>query len=603
MKSILFVAVVCIVATSMSFAQADDGKVTHVTLYRNQAMVTRTIDLESGEGNSQIVVGNLPENIVADSLFAEGSEAVEIRAVQFRTRAVGDSPREEVRALQEKIQAAQDSLALNQKSVELLAKQSAYLDKLEGFVAPTATTEMSKGVLDAESLERVTTFSFQKREEIAEKQIQLAKEQRELNATLQLLNRQLGEISNGSSKTVREAVLFIQKHDDSEQEIRLNYLVNQCGWSPTYTIRSTEGAENARLEYNGLIHQMSGENWENIQLTLSTASPALSASSPGLAPLHVTLTGGMNQQGQTGFQNPTKVQIEQIFSDQQQAIVGNRNATSYAEFNESNWGLNDAANKVACLELISPSDAIDDIRVQMDQMSEEPSLNYLLKNNVSLTSRHDRQMVRIVQTELPSESYHVATPVLTNYVYREAEITNDSNEDFLGGPITVYLDGKFVGRGEITTVARGQTFVVGFGADPQLRTRRELVEREDGINGGNRELKFNYRLVVENFKDSDVPIRLIDRIPTSRAGENIRVTFNTSSKDLSKDELYLRAEHDAGILRWDINVPAKAIANSSHDITYTFTVEHDRNYIVSLPGSVNQMKQELETLQRVRSKR
>ena len=61
--------------------------------------------------------------------------------------------------------------------------------------------------------------------------------------------------------------------------------------------------------------------------------------------------------------------------------------------------------------------------------------------------------------------------MLTSYVYREAELANSSDQDLLAGPITVYLDGRFVGRGEIPTVA-GQTFVVGFGADPQLRARR-----------------------------------------------------------------------------------------------------------------------------------
>ena len=582
----------------------NNGKVTHVTLYRNQALVSRTVDIAGEPGNSEIIVGNLPENVVPDSLFAEGSADLEIRAVQFRTRAVGDSPREEVRVLQEELQSKQDQLALNAKNVELLNKQSSYLDQLEGFVAPTATTELSKGVLNAEALERITSFSFDKREQIAAKQIELAKEQRELTHEADLLRRKLSEITNGSTKTVREAVLFIHKSDAAEQSLRLNYLVNQCGWSPNYTIRSNEDNENAKIEYNGLIYQMSGENWEDITLSLSTASPALSASAPGLAPLQVTLSNyGAQQQHANMPDNPTKGQIEQIFNKQRQANLDNQNATNYKDFNESNWGLNDAANEFACLELICDVDVIDDLKSQIEQMSEEPSLNYELQNVVSLPSRNSRQMVRIIQSDLPSKFYHVATPVLTNYVYREAELTNNCAEDFLGGPITVYMNGKFVGRGEIPTVARGQTFVVGFGADPQLRTRRELVDRNDGITGGNRELRFNYRLVIENFKDTDIPIRLVDRIPSARDDSDIRVTFNTSSTDLSDDELYQRLERGEGILRWDVDVPAKSIANSSHEISYSFTVEYDRNYIVSLPGSLNQLKQDFERLQRVRAKR
>ena len=47
-----------------------------------------------------------------------------------------------------------------------------------------------------------------------------------------------------------------------------------------------------RIEYNGLIQQMSGEDWSDVKLTLSTASPALSAAGPGLAPFRLTLVPG-----------------------------------------------------------------------------------------------------------------------------------------------------------------------------------------------------------------------------------------------------------------------------------------------------------------------
>ena len=80
---------------------------------------------------------------------------------------------------------------------------------------------------------------------------------------------------------------------------------------------------------------------------------------------------------------------------------------------------------------------------------------YRLDGRVSLASRSDQQMVRILQNTFPSRSYHVATPILSSYVYREAKLTNSSSEDLLAGPMTVYLDGRFVGRGEISTVARG----------------------------------------------------------------------------------------------------------------------------------------------------
>ncbi len=167
-------------------------------------------------------------------------------------------------------------------------------------------------------------------------------------------------------------------------------------------------------------------------------------------------------------------------------------------------------------------------------------------------------MIRILQTALESRFYYVATPVLTSFVYREAELTNNSQEDLLAGPVTVYLDGRFVGRGEIGTVARGQKFVVGFGADPQLRIKRELADKGDKVQGGNRELNFNYRLVIENYKTEAVTVRVMDRLPHSDKSNEVRITMGEMSTELSKDAQYLRVDRPKGILRWDVPVPASS---------------------------------------------
>ena len=277
-----------VMATDARSSAADvkktDGRVTHITLYRGQARITRTIEVEGKKGSVEVVVGELPEQIVAGSVFAEGGDKTEVRAVQFRSRAVGEEPREEVRNLDAAIEDLTDKIALNKKSLELLDKRTQYLDKLEGFVAPTAMAELSKGVLDAEALERITKFSFEQRKTIAEEQVKLAKEARDLQKQSSLLDRQRAELTGGASRTVREAVLFIQKHADGKDTIRLNYLVSNCGWSPTYTMRAGEDRKEVRVEYNALIHQMSGEDWRDVSLTLSTASPALSAFSAAVAP-------------------------------------------------------------------------------------------------------------------------------------------------------------------------------------------------------------------------------------------------------------------------------------------------------------------------------
>lgn len=590
-----------------------DSKVTEVTLYRDQAQVTRELKVEGAAEAREIVVGDLPENVLPNSLFAESSEGIEVRAVQFRTRAVGSSPREEVRALETKQREIEQKIALNQKQTDLLKGQSKYLDKLENFVAPTATAELSQGVLDAAALKEVTEFNFAKREEIAKREIELTSELRLLQKEHELVNRQKAEITNGSSKTVREAVLFLQKNNDAAGSVRLNYMVSSCGWSPSYTIRAEGSRDQARIEYNGLIHQMSGEDWRDIRLTLSTASPALSSSGPGLAPFKLTLVPNPNaapnsapmmQQAQMGqVLGRDSQQLKMIYSKQREAIYAVQNSLNNRDNFANSWGLNDTVNQLSCVELISEPSVAKNLQSRMEDGGEQPSLSYTLASTVSLTSRNSQQMVRIMQTDLSSEFYHVATPILTSYVYREAELNNDSKEDLLAGPITVYLDGRFVGRGEIPTVARGQTFVVGFGADSQLRTRRELADKNTKINGGNREIALQYRLVIENYKDTPVNIRVSDRLPNVGSDKDINVTLLDPKVPLSEDKVYLREERPKGILRWDTEVPARAVGETIHEISYQFSMEFDRKYQVAVAGDRQEQQQEFEEMQMNRIKR
>jgi uncharacterized protein (TIGR02231 family) len=296
-------------------------------------------------------------------------------------------------------------------------------------------------------------------------------------------------------------------------------------------------------------------------------------------------------------------QLDGLNSQRTEFGAAVNNAVTFADTNRLSWSLNEYACTVQQLELNGDATALSVLRSEGDDQRDGPSLSYKLGGGVSLASRSDQQMVRIMQTNMDSQFYHVAVPVLTSYVYREAELKNSSDEDLLGGPMTAYLDGRFVGQGEIPTVARGQKFVVGFGADPQLRTRRELVDKTDSVQGGNRETRFEYRLVVENFGNQPTPVRVIDRLPHSEDTDDIRVALGDTSDPVSADKLYLREERPMGLLRWDVDAAANAAGEEARLITYNYTVEYDRQYVVSSPTSKQTLQEEFERLQRERQKR
>src|SRR5687768_9501491 len=69
-----------------------NSKIESVILYRGQAQVTRTFAVEGDPGKVELILSDLPEQIIPDSLFSEPGEGLAVRAVRYRTRAVGVEP-------------------------------------------------------------------------------------------------------------------------------------------------------------------------------------------------------------------------------------------------------------------------------------------------------------------------------------------------------------------------------------------------------------------------------------------------------------------------------------------------------------------------------
>jgi hypothetical protein len=265
------------------------GSIESVTVYRGQALVTRPLDLAQAAGLAEVVVTDLPPRVLAGSLYAEGGGGVQIRSVQFRTKPVAQDVREDVRKIDAEILGLGDRLAEINAGVQRLAEQRAYLDKVENFIAPTAQVEMSKGVLDADTLTKLADYSFKQREALSKQALDLAKQTRDVQAALEQKQREREKLTAGSARTVNEAVVFLNKEGAGAGTLRLRYLVDSATWTPSYNARGDAKAGGVTLEYFASVSQMSGEDWEGVRVELSTATPAMIAKGPDLTPMLVSL--------------------------------------------------------------------------------------------------------------------------------------------------------------------------------------------------------------------------------------------------------------------------------------------------------------------------
>lgn len=580
-----------------------EGVITDVTVYRGQAMVTRKINVAGPGGLTEIVVTDLPAHVVPSSLYAESTDGVAVRSLTYRERPIDADVRKEVQAINEKLKTLSRQMQANRNELNTLQRQSAYLDQVEQFTASTSTADLNRGVLQPGVVKDMSTYLFEQRKRIADRSFELDQAHQDLNAQVELANRERNQITGTSSRTAREAVLYLDVTDAKGGTVAVNYLVNNANWTPSYTARLDSDAGKLQLEYLASVEQLSGEAWNDVRMTLSTATPSLTARAPKLDQFTLSLEQ-MTQQAMQQMQadefaaNYKQLQNRKIVADNfrnnapaPQAGAAVPLSTTTADSRVSlPWQrgqqpekdvlavfdkeLNDIACSIQLLEY-GQSDELSKAIVANKQVTESLSVSYQLPSRITLTSRNGQQLLTVRALDLDAQPYLIATPVLTDFVYEEAATRNASDIVLLAGPIASYLDGQFVGRGELPSIAAGEQFTIGFGADSSLRASRQLVKSDEQIQGGNRVVEILYRLTVENFNGGDMPVRVFDRIPTADE-KKIKISLVATNENISDEQTYLDTLRKKGILRWDLTVPAGSSGAGSTTVEYTLRLEYDK---------------------------
>lgn len=570
------------------------GKLHAVTVYRGQALVTRLVEIPGPAGLHEVIVTDLPEHVVPGSLYAESADGVQVRSVLYRQRPVTQDVREEVRKLDDQIRQLNDKIAANAQSMQLLAERRALVEKLESFTAPTSSVELTKGVLNPTTMKDMATYLLEQRKINSDEEFKLKLARRDLEEQLALIQRQRDQVAGASARTAREALVFVNLQKPNGQLV-LRYLVNQATWEPSYTVRAGSDRSNVTVEYQASVQQMSGEDWNNVTMTLSTATPSLIAKAPKLDPLQLELAA-LTQQVELKHAEAEKL-VDELNTLQLQTAQSRKIAYPYqragggrpgedraqaaerdaAAFDDS---LNDIACRIQVLEWGAPGDMKKSREKIAKPTVDSVSVTYQLAGHTSLPSRSDRQLIQIASMQMRGDFYKLAVPLLTDAVYDEAVITNAGTMVLLAGPAASYLNGEFVGHGEIPTVAVGEQFTLGFGIDSSLRASRELIEKFETLQGGNRIVDLTYRLAVENFGETPAKVRLLDRKPMSN-GSEVRSTLISAKPEISSDSNYVQTDQKKGILRWDIEVPAQAIATSAAAVEYQLRLEYDKQMTIT----------------------
>jgi hypothetical protein len=581
------------------------SRIVQVTVYPNSALVTREVDVPAGTGVVELVVNPLPQHTVNSSLYSEGNDKARVLTTRFRTRPVAEDTREEVRKLEDECHKLQQGAQKVQADLKACEANMNLLGKLETFTAASTTHATEKGKMDADATIQLTKYVMEGRSDRTremvglQQQLEINKEQHEFAA------RKLRDLTSGSSRIERDAVIVVDKTDPAPGKVKLSYLVDQAAWHPQYKMRAGKtGTDPVQVEYLAAIMQQTGEDWTNVTIQLSTAQPMLNATPPDLNVLAVTVvprgavvSGGpmppMGQQlareGKDGkgdflapaFANPGEPSMDTAKKLTEAARGLRSEAQKDVNVKNSQRG-NEIYNYAAALEqardlvLVADEKKTGAGHLASSNKNEGPSVTYALPHRISVPSRNDEQVLEVARIDMMPDFFYKAVPILSPHIYRQANLVNKSKYVLLPGEATMYNGADFVGRMNLPLVAIGEQFTVGFGTEPQLQVNRQLVEKTRSMQGGNQIIKFEYRILLSSYKGEKVRVQVWDRLPFAEGGETLGVTLVKSTPELSKDALYVREEKPSNLLRWDVEVEPEHTGEKALEVSYEFKLELDK---------------------------
>ena len=519
-----------------------DSSITAVTVYADRAMVTRTARLNVTEtGVQEVSFDRLPATLLDQSLQVAGRGTAQASLLDVTARAVFVSftPNERVKAIEDELRTVgREDRQLNDRG-GVLGQQRDYVLKIQ--TATTTPTKDATGALTtADTWIKLLTFSEDQLGKIAAEQQSLQVQREQLQVRRDALEQQLNELRGQGGRSYKTVTVRLNAATTGPLDLTVRYAVGGTSWTPSYDARVISTDRTVRLGYFGVVRQSTGEDWNQVDLTLSTARPSLGGSAPVLHPWIV--------QQREIRPMPAAMESRQLLSAKHDKLA------------------------LAPFEVAAGGAAADASFVESQIETQATSASFRIQTPATIPSDNSPQKVPITTAALATALEYAATPKQIPAAFLTAKVTHSSDFPLLAGSMNVFLDDTLVAASALPTVMPGEKFDLALGADEGITVKRKLNNRfteDTGLVTKSKRITYDITLSLQNNKKTAEKLVLTDQIPLSRH-EKIIV------KVLSPTEREVKPEAD-GTLKWTINLNP----GEQRDVPLKFSIEYPNDFPIT----------------------
>ena len=528
----MFALLLPLVAVSTATGTAEGpipvaSRIEEVTLYASSALVRRAAELPGG---GSFVVQGLPWGIDRDNVRVRcrGGDVV---SVEVRERIADAVQNARLQELRERLRAAQRDAEVLQDGLAVLRAVEAHLRELMNVSAAAQQRDVQAGKTSLEawsaSLRFVTERMTENAASVRAATWKLEEKKNEIDA----ITLEVGRFQSAGSPRAHDVVVEVAAA--ARAALDVEYLIGGTGWRPAYDLRASKDLQKVELTYRARIWQQTGEDWDDVELALSTARPQKGAQGPEPQPVWLS-----------------------IAHPRTSALAREQDARGMGYAGGVDKKADAAETELASLPA-RPFASVE---------SQGLSVHFRLARKESIESREQPTTVLVGSFDLGIVPERVCVPSLDTTVWLRARTKNTSPWVLLPGTAAVFFGADYIGPAEIETVQTEQELVLHLGADPGItatRTQTQDLAKGPGFLSSKSSKLEGWRIHLVNHgtvgtaKDgsAEMPQVIVREVLPKAKDDRIEVEIAKAEPKPSDDERWKQDRDEKGILTWVVRVP------------------------------------------------
>ncbi|MFC6266798.1 DUF4139 domain-containing protein [Frigoriflavimonas asaccharolytica] len=519
------------------------AKVNTANVYRQSAELQNSASVTIPAGNSEIVIGNISQEIDEKSLqIGINNKNVTILSSQFTddyaTDFKLDTTNPIIKKVNDSIKLVENAIVKSNIELEANNKVLELLDKNQTVLVGSNTSTVAQ-------LTQLADYYTKKRIEISTKLVAIRKDIVDLQTKLTRLKSSLKTNEQKEAEEFASGVLVLKIMSRTAGSVRfdINYLANRVSWNPLYEVKGEKISDPLDVTLKAVINQKTGLDWKDVKLSLINGVSSRNNTAPVVQPWFLY--------GQSKDER-----------DKLNGIPG------------SAPGINVRLKSVA---EYSSNVAIDEVVVQgysanagFSANSNQLNVSYDVDIPYNILSNGQDHIINLFQQNIPATYEYFAAPRFSNDAFLLAKIKDFSKYGLLTAPANIIFENMYIGE---TTINPNQTDAelnITLGNDRRISIKKEDIKDKssDKFLSSSREKVVTYDLIIRNNKKESINIEIKDGIPLSN-NEAIKVEVLETSGAKKDDE--------TGILLWNLKIGA----SETKKLRVSYKVKYPKDFILN----------------------